>query len=186
MAEYNKRITCLRCGADLGARTTRPQTNPKGFPFALDIGRDVVSHLCDSTGMDTPCFVWRWGRGTKGYPRVNHLRRNERVGRILLGITGSNAVMMHTCDNPPCVNVDHLPVGTNGMNNTDRAAKGRSAVGADNPNSKLTAEDVRVIRQRLASGELHKVIAADYGVHKTTIGYIHRRRTWDWIPKETP
>lgn len=46
---------------------------------------------------------------------------------------------------------------------------------------KLTPEMVIEIRNRAAIGEAHRLIANDYGIHKSQITLIHRRKTWSWL-----
>ena len=41
-------------------------------------------------------------------------------------------VIMHTCDNPKCINIEHLKKGTHVDNVADRVSKGRSAIGKQN------------------------------------------------------
>jgi hypothetical protein len=53
--------------------------------------------------------------------------------------------------------------------------------GEDSPAAKLNDEKVLEIRRRLAAGELHRTLAAEYGVAKGTIGFIARRETWAHI-----
>ena len=81
--------------------------------------------------------------------------------------------VMHKCDNPSCVNPDHLCLGTHQENMTDMKNKGRAGfvrrVGSSSPSSKLTDEQVEEIRQRVVSGETHESVAKDYPVGKTTV-----------------
>lgn len=56
-------------------------------------------------------------------------------------------VVRHTCDNPRCINPDHLVPGTRADNNRDRAERGRSAKRVPSRH-KLTAEDCAAIRKR--------------------------------------
>lgn len=98
-------------------------------------------------------------------------------------------VVMHLCDNPPCYRYDHLRIGTTAENNADRDAKGRGSTGSDNPHwlhkrgsehtqAKLTDEQVRAIRGRLAAGDKGYMLAAEYAVSKATISLIKNRKLW--------
>ena len=92
-------------------------------------------------------------------------------------------VVMHTCDNPPCVNPAHLEGGTHKQNTADMLAKGRNStirpLGADNHNTKLTPNDVRAIRLR--QGQSAGSVARDYGVNHGSILAIWRGITWKHI-----
>ena len=56
-------------------------------------------------------------------------------------------VVMHTCDNPRCINPEHLVAGDWDSNNKDRASKGRSAKRND-AKRKITDEQAAAIRLR--------------------------------------
>lgn len=66
----------------------------------------------------------------------------EKVGTDLAGIKGT--VVRHTCDNPRCINADHLIGGTSADNNRDRAERGRSAKRVPS-RQRLTLEQCRFI-----------------------------------------
>lgn len=86
-------------------------------------------------------------------------------------------VVMHTCDNPRCVNPDHLAPGDWGMNNKDRAAKGRSAkVRVDL--RKLDYTKATAIRAALASGTPITHLAKEYNVDYNSIKNIRDNRTY--------
>lgn len=87
-------------------------------------------------------------------------------------------VVMHTCDNPPCVRPDHLVAGTQLDNRQDCKAKGRTARGSEHAMAKLTEEQVIEIRTRRAGGEKLKSIAAAFAVAQCTVSEICKRRTW--------
>jgi len=105
------------------------------------------------------------------------------------GPIAEGMVVMHLCDNPPCYRYDHLRIGTVAENNADRAAKNRSRAGWENPfwlhkrgqehsQAKLTEDQVRSIRHRLAQGEKGYVLAAEFGVSKATVSLIKNRKLW--------
>lgn len=82
---------------------------------------------------------------------------------------------MHFCDRPWCVEPSHTYPNTPRKNVEDMAAKGRQARGGRLPQTKLTEDDVREIRRRLALGERHGVIAARHGVSRSRVSEISRR-----------
>lgn len=130
------------------------------------------------------CRVWTgtlfrdgYGQMTwKGRVRRAHAVAWEEAGR---GSLPAGMVFCHTCDNRRCVNPDHMFIGTNKDNMADMVAKGRSGRGSKNANAKLTAEQVRAIRQ---DGRPHKQIAADYGIKSSNVSHIKTRRNWASIP----
>ncbi len=87
----------------------------------------------------TPSGCWEWTghRTPQGYGRFMMLGETlvHRVSYILYNLPIPKSVcVLHKCDNPPCVNPDHLFLGTRDTNNKDRAKKGRTIT----PNMNLT------------------------------------------------
>jgi DNA invertase Pin-like site-specific DNA recombinase len=87
----------------------------------------------------------------------------------------------HKCDNPACVNVEHLFLGTHSDNMGDAAAKGRMRRGSDHPRSRLTKEAVIAIRRRNAAGEPKKALAREFGVTGASVWQVISRKTWKHI-----
>jgi hypothetical protein len=93
--------------------------------------------------------------------------------------------VLHTCDTPPCVNPNHLFLGTRGDNNHDRHRKSRTAVGEEMPQHKLTEEEVIEIREKYATGQyIQQELADEYGVAGNTISYIVNRKRWKHLNME--
>ena len=92
----------------------------------------------------------------------------------------------HTCDNPPCINPDHLFLGTNADNVADRVAKGRSrggdTKGEAHYKSKLTNDIVRAIL--LETDVTGRELAKRYGVSYKTISKVRAGRTWKHLKYE--
>jgi len=107
--------------------------------------------------------------------RAHRLSYEIQVGPIPPGLH-----VLHTCDNPGCVNPGHLWVGTQADNNRDRAAKGRGGGekrrGIRNGRAKLTGEQVAKIRRLYASGDISQEgLALAFGVSQPQISRIVRR-----------
>jgi hypothetical protein len=90
-------------------------------------------------------------------------------------------VVMHTCDNPRCINPDHLEAGDWKKNNQDRATKKRSA--KSRPDKRhLTHDEVRAIRRRYVPGYSREhgvtALAREFGVDTNVIYQITSGRTY--------
>lgn len=92
-------------------------------------------------------------------------------------------LVCHTCDNPRCVNPEHLFLGTHKDNAEDRRAKGRSrtTVGKENGHAKLTEADVLEIRELHAHGMNQCDIGKKFGVTHSAIHLIVKRKNWTHI-----
>lgn len=84
----------------------------------------------------------------------------------------------HTCDNPPCVNPDHLFVGTRLDNVRDAVKKKRHPHGESNGQCKLTADQVLQIRSDSRS---NKEVAKAFGICISHTKDIRQRKKWKHI-----
>lgn len=75
------------------------------------------------------CWEWQGSRTDQGYGKFRFGRDQlaHRVAfRLLRGPISSDWCILHRCDNPPCVNPDHLFIGDRALNNKDRSTKDRN------------------------------------------------------------
>lgn len=91
----------------------------------------------------------------------------------------------HHCDEPRCSNPLHIFPGTYSDNINDAYAKGRKqsgfGLGEDHHHSKLTADIILSIRDRIYQGETMTKVAADLGVHVGTVSRIANGKRWGWL-----
>lgn len=132
------------------------------------------------------CWVWTANKLKFGYGRFWLNGKTVMAHRFSYTISHGDVAegmnVCHRCDNPSCVNPNHLFLGTHHDNTHDMITKDRDTIiGSKNNNATLTETDIPVIRQRLANGEMQTEIAKDYGVKKTAISAIKTGRSWKHI-----
>lgn len=132
-----------------------------------------------------PCWLWTAAVNEHGYGVMRPAGRRSgptikahRVAVFLDGRDPGSRCVLHRCDNPPCVNPEHLFIGTKADNTQDMVAKQRGLVGERNGIAKLTADKVVEIRRRMAAGEMRKSVAAAYEVSPATVTRIVQREGW--------
>lgn len=86
--------------------------------------------------------------------------------------------VLHTCDNPKCVNPDHLYLGTDADNMSDKVERGRQMRGEDVNTAKLTVDDVVEFRESYASGTSMAVLCERFAISKSQASRIVRGRSW--------
>ena len=128
---------------------------------------------------------WEWGGGSNpvGYGKFWLKGKSVYAHRfsyalhqgIDLSELSPDAEIMHSCDNPKCVNPFHLSLGDAKANALDKVSKGRSLKGEKHNLAKLTEKDVLDI---LNSPLSYKKLASIFGVSKSTIAAIKLGTNW--------
>lgn len=159
----------------------------RGTPLAE---RFAAKYVVDK---DTGCWVWTAHRTPSGYGQIfvrnrtragapsrrGHGVRAHRVAwEMFRGEIPDGMVVCHRCDNPPCVNPDHLFLGTHADNQRDKDQKGRVARGIANARAKLNDQAVVDIRNRHAAGASKQSIARHYGVTPRVVFLVLTGQTW--------
>lgn len=133
----------------------------------------------------SPCWLWTGATAEHGYGQIcdlrpkKHLRRATHVSiEIATGRPIPRGVdVLHKCDNPPCVNPEHLFLGTPRENSADALAKGRLAVGERHPCARLSDADVDEIRTAARDVATRARLAEKFGVRPLTIWKIQTGRS---------
>lgn len=134
------------------------------------------------------CWNWLAGTRRRGYGRFWLSGKGEVATRVSYFITYgyiSDESVLHTCDNPSCVNPDHLFLGTCKDNTNDMMNKGRGINqfknGENHSLSILKEVDVLKVREMYQNGEKQKEIAKKYNVNQSLISLVVNRRRWNHI-----
>lgn len=134
------------------------------------------------------CWLWQGATNNHGYGLIKQpLRSNQllahRVSYVIhFGPLPEGVCALHRCDNPPCVNPDHLFDGTKKDNTQDMISKGRNCCpkGEQHPKAKLTTEDVIQIRAfypKRRYGDVRRM-AAIFGVTTRQIHLVATGANW--------
>lgn len=138
----------------------------------------------DKTSNPNGCWEWTASKGTWGYGQLyvnGKIIATHRFSYELHnGAFDKSLFVCHSCDNPSCVNPEHLWLGTATDNHKDMVYKKRNRYihhpGVKNGSAKLTEDAVRDIRTRQLSG---KEYMAKYNIlNETTIYDIWNYRSW--------
>lgn len=123
------------------------------------------------------CHWWTANTINSGYGRFDRMLAHRFSYERHNGKIPKGMCVLHECDNPLCVNPDHLFLGTQQDNIDDMVIKQRV-------NSKLIESDVVEIREMLKDGNGENLIAEKYGVTRSTINKVKLGRTWSHVGKE--
>jgi hypothetical protein len=132
--------------------------------------------------MESSCWHWRGSPGTYGYGRIPFQGSRENAHRYSFlahgGTIEPGQQVLHSCDNPICVNPAHLRAGSVADNMRDKVERGRQARGESNGKTTLSDAQVIEIRERFAAGELQRVIGERFGVTQLVVSTIVRGKWW--------
>lgn len=149
---------------------------------------------------ETGCLEWIAASVPFGYGVIAYKGKQQYAHRVAWqlknGDIPSGMYVLHKCDNPRCINTDHLFLGTLSDNTQDMIKKNRQRLnpatgnrnwmsknghlfsGEKNPSSKLCKSTVDEIKHLGSNNLTQKQIAEIIGVSRATVGRILRGESW--------
>lgn len=128
------------------------------------------------------CWEWHGLKTDFGHGRLcvdyKIVRAHRFAWELYYGKIPDGLQINHKCNNPPCVNIAHLYLGTQQDNMDDMVKANRSLNGEQNPIAKLTDAQVLEILELLKTNMTHKEIAKRFSVTRPNITSINRGKTW--------
>ena len=160
---------------------------PKGLE-----GQDLLEWMLENQctkNPETGCLLWDLSLSPLGYGQTSLKGKPLRAHRLVYHLTNpedfpleSKLQVCHHCDNPSCVNPDHLFAGTSLDNNRDKKRKGRQhkPKGEKHGCAKLNEKQVLEIREK-SKTKSRTELAKAYGISIWTVYDINSRRSWSHL-----
>lgn len=163
----------------------------------LNYRQDIVNRFWSKVSIPSDyvneCWEWQAGKDKDNYGYF-HIRRGTKYRahrfsyEYYFGAIPDKKLICHTCDNPSCVNPNHLFAGTNTDNLQDMSKKGRGTIGMTNVNAAFTNQDIIDMIEGVSSniyGSITELMNV-YNVSRPTIHRIFNNETWTHITCEYP
>lgn len=168
--QHRRMVVCRKCGHE----TEVPRTRKKS------VNQRFWAHVHKH---NSGCWHWIGPRNTSGYGQFTLKKKTLLAHRfswlLHTGQEPGKHWVLHLCDNPRCVNPQHLQLGDRIENARQRTDRQRSLSGPKNPRAKLTKEDVWKIRAAYVPYKYTlKQLAARYGVGQTIIRRVVKRDSY--------
>lgn len=127
---------------------------------------------------ESGCWLWTAYCMKNGYGFFRTPARHELAHRASYRLFNGQLDtrdVMHKCDVPKCVNPDHLVLGSRLENMQDAKRKGRMRIGQKHGRSKLTEEQVFLIKK---SNKPQKEIAVEFGITQSHVSCLKSGKKW--------
>jgi hypothetical protein len=149
----------------------------------------VDKNGCFCERLQSRCWIWNGWKISGGYGKIKIngivIYAHRFVWNITNGEIPVGILVCHKCDNPSCVNPEHLFLGTMKDNMQDKIKKGRGnfACGERNGSAKLCEKDVISIRDRYNQKNItQEKLAREYNVSDALISLIINYKNWSLLP----
>ena len=195
---YKKETSFWYCRCDCGnTKTIRSQSLTTRSTTSCGCRLKQIRHTTETQNQwfwpranraENGCLEWiKKIPKTHWYPRIGYLRKQVGAHRIswmlTMGDIPKGMCVCHKCDNPICIDPNHLFLGTMADNTRDMIKKGRRVFGKhhkgeDSTSAKLTNKQVMEIRRSNLS---YTKLAKKYRIARGYIFHIKHRLTWNHI-----
>jgi hypothetical protein len=136
-----------------------------------------------ATPTDNGCIEWQRTKVASGYGQIwlrgKMVLVHREMTSLVYGQPEDKQMALHSCDNPSCINPEHLSWGSHSQNMREMYSRGRAPEKKPRLDRRLTFEVAEIIRAKYASGEFsYKLLGSEYGLSDKSIEYIVKRKTY--------
>lgn len=176
------------CSNKVKARRQQEKIRKTRIAIPLEIKLKRLRGIIESHKKEDLNGCWNWTgalkKGTHKYGRLKTINPLTDKSCMMIASRASYLAyngdlppgmnILHLCDNPQCVNPKHLYAGTSLQNSKDiKSSNKYKAI-----NSKLTVQEVRIIKHRISLGVSFGFLSKEFNVSKSTIQSIKEGKTW--------
>lgn len=131
------------------------------------------------------CWWWIGSRNPDGYGSFwfeeKIVRAHQVSYRMFVGEITPGLKVLHSCDEPSCVNPRHLRLGTQKENVQDAIKRGRWPMGLNKHNAKLSPEDAAQIKKLRRQGMKYDDLCEKFGVTHGAIQGVLRGASYAYV-----
>lgn len=179
------KFSCFNCGNAVFKLKSQHKGNrvfcSKSCWYNTRTSKSIEESFWERVNKTNSCWIWT-GQAPNGYGRIDRSTGSYSSHRVSwelhFGRVPEGMHVLHKCDNPLCVNPEHLFLGSQVDNNTDKISKSRQAKGEDFPHAKLTEEKVREIREMTKQGYSQVELAQIHKIDNSRICAIVNGNSW--------
>lgn len=151
----------------------------------MQISKEDEKYFYERVEKTDSCWIWKGGISYKGYGIFNRVFNGKIPSKahrfsyaLFKGEIPVGNFVCHTCDNPPCVNPDHLWLGDAKSNCMDSVSKKRWDHKGPGGKPRLNKEKILEIRRLFKEGLSYQCIGNMFDTHPTNVSRIVKRKCW--------
>ena len=151
---------------------------------------NIDDRLCAYIRKTPTCWIWVGHKNEHGYGIItNENKKQVKAHRFIYeqtyGAIPPKMNALHKCDNPACVNPQHIYLGTQKDNVRDMMERNRGGYkamgGDDHPNRKITMDKANEIRRLWSlGGVFQRELGEKFGISQAVVSKILRGQAWTW------